>query len=69
MAKGGFVQWPKDKHLPPCKRSCSCRNDARLGSCRMRSGSARHTCKAPSVTSLWGGVWEWGEHVHKLWEP
>lgn len=42
----------KSVYLPPCKRSCSCRNEARLGSCRMRSGSVRQTCKAPSVTSL-----------------
>lgn len=33
-------------------RSCSCRNDAKLGSCRISSGSVAHTSTAPWVTSL-----------------
>lgn len=40
----------------PCSFRCLSRNEARLGSSRILPGSARHTSKAPSVTSPLGTI-------------
>lgn len=48
-----IVSWQQSFNYSPwTRRSCSCRKLAKLGSWRIFSGSARHTCKEPSVTSL-----------------